>query len=283
MYSDAIMAFLRRIPQSNQDAIHLELLADGENADVLLGYALMLQTIGIVTIDEQYNIKATSQTAKYTLESIISFTENNLTWVDDWKTRGVHRDDTGALQNGATLLSELENRRIKVLEKASPSRYEEVVQVLIKRTNPQTGQAEFLMQYDANADQYQFIGGRRSPNDATLEIATIREIEEEVSNDLVFAGDYQLRCVIPELIVEATLSPTFGALTEYHFTVYHMTNLTQDIVLQDNDRWVAVEQIISGDIHVGERVISSSDNSMYQKMNQLITGGLANLADSSRI
>lgn len=282
MYSEAIVAFLHRIPQSNQDAVPLSQLVGDANTDVLLGYALMLQTIGVVSIDSAQNIKATSQTAKYTLESIASFTEHNLTWVDDWKTRGVHRQDTGVFQNGATLLSELENRRIQLLEIPTPSRYEEVVQVLIKRTNLETGQSEFLMQYDANAGQYQFIGGRRSPNDTSLESAAIREIEEEVSNDLVFSQDYQLTCIIPEMIVSATLSPTFGALTQYHFTVYHLSHLKQDIILQDNDCWVAIEDVLSGQIHADDENFTT-DNSMYQQMNRLVEGGLANLADSFRI
>lgn len=280
MVAEHIVAFLRHIPQSNQDAITLESIVAEGNPDTLYGYALMLQTIGIVQIDSQRRIKAQSQTAKYMLTSLASYVENDLRWIDDWKTRGVHREATGVLQNGASLLHELETRRMNLLETPSPSRVEEVVQVLIKRTNSETGEAEFLMQYDANADQYQFIGGRRSPHDATLQDAVVREIDEEIANTLTFGDDYQLDLILPDMVVAATLSPTFGALTEYHFTVYHMRNLTQEIDLQADDAWVSVNQVIIGKVEVDNQIVTANDASLYQQINAEIKGGLVNLADS---
>lgn len=283
MKQETIADFLRRIPQSNQDAMRIEDLSSDSHREVLYGYTLMLRTIGLVQINDDLMIKATSQTAKYTLESLASFVENDIHLVDDWKTRGVHRNGGGLLQNGATLLYQLEQRRLELLDDPSPSRREEVVQVLIKRSNPETGEAEFLMQYDSNADQYQFIGGRRSPNDETLEIAIIREIDEEIFNSLRYQQDYQLSLLLPDMVVEATLSPTFGALTEYHFTVYHMTHLTQDIQLQKFDAWVPVSSVLSGTVNAEGRTIMANDNSLFRQMNHSIPGGLAQLTDSFSI
>lgn len=283
MNSQTIVAFLRRIPQSNQDAVPIESITSNGDHDALFGYSLMLKTIGLVQVTDGTYIKASSQTAKYTLESLASYVENDIRWVDDWKTRGVHRQEGDLLQNGATLLYELEQRRLNLLDKPEPSRREKVVQVLIKRNNPQINESEFLMQYDSNANQYQFIGGRVSPNDDTLEIAIIREIDEEIFNTLYFPKDYQLSLLLPGMVVEATISPTFGALTEYHFTVYHMTHLKQDIKLQKYDAWVPISEVLSGKVRANERTITSTDNSLYQQMNRQIRGGLAQLADSFSI
>lgn len=283
MNSQTIIAFLRRIPQSNQDAVPIEDITSNGDHDALYGYSLMLQTIGLVQITDERQIKASSQTAKYTLESLASYVGHNIRWIDDWKTRGVHRQEGNLLQNGATLLYELEQRRLNLLNKPEPSRREQVVQVLIKRNNPLTHEAEFLMQYDANANQYQFIGGRVSPNDETLEIAIIREIDEEIFNTLYFPQDYQLSLLLPNMVVEATLSPTFGALTEYHFTVYHMTHLRQDIKLEKYDAWVPISEVLSGTVNANKRTITTTDNSLYQQMNASISGGLAQLTDSFSI
>ena len=60
MKSEIIASFLRRIPQSNQDAIPIEHIAENTNTDILYGYALMLQTIGLVQLDNTKRIKARS-------------------------------------------------------------------------------------------------------------------------------------------------------------------------------------------------------------------------------
>ncbi len=279
MTQQQIAAFLRQIPQSNQDAIAIDEITQHLNPDIAYGYALMLQTIGMVHIDEKRYIKAASQTAKYMLESLASYVEQDLQWIDDWKTRGVHREPTGVLQNGATLLHELETRRLALLADPMPSRIEEVVQVIIKRTNPETGVSELLMQYDANANQYQLIGGRRSPSDQTIQDAIIREIDEEIANILIFETDYQLSLLIPDMIVEATLSRTFGALTQYHFMVYHMTNLNQEIILQAEDAWIPLDEVLRGDANSDE----PSGNSLYQQMDAALRGGIEQLSDSFSI
>lgn len=282
MNTPNIATFLRAIPQSNQDAVHIADLVDDASVDVFVGYALMLQTIGVVTLTEQGMVKATSQTAKYTLESLASYAERDLRFVDDWKTRGIYRTDEGAFQNGATFLHALETRRLQLLDNPTPSRTEQVAQVLIKRTNPETKQPEFLMQFDDNAQQFQLIGGRRSPNDATIQDTIIREIDEEVANTLRFGIDYQLALLLPDMVVEPTLSRTFGALTAYHFTIYHMTDLRQPITLQPEDAWVPIEDIIHGRVHMDDDVVTATDDHIYGQMDTLIDGGLTSLPDSFR-
>lgn len=242
-----LAAFLRRIPQSNQTALPIEQLANNEDINLLRGYALMLQTIGVVKLNENNLVQASSQTAKYMLESLASFVESGQTLIDDWETRGIYRDNTsGSLQNAATFLHEMEKRRVSILVSPPPVRNEQVAQVLIKRTNPMTGQSEFLFQYDANADQYQLIGGRRKITDETLEVAIIREIEEELVDNLQFPQDYKLSLVAEDLTPKPTLSPTFGALSEYHFWIFHMYDLNQTLNLHENDIWVPIDDIIRG-------------------------------------
>lgn len=277
MNRDIIINFLHNIPQSNQDAIHLHKLVPPDTTDLFMGYATLLQTIGLVQLDGLM-IKATSQTAKYALMSLSSYVENELPIVADWKTRGVHRDaEAGALQNGATFLFELEKQRVAHLDTPAPSRHEEVVQVIIKRTNPQTGQAELLMQYDANADQYQLIGGRRSPNDATQLISIVREIDEEVKITIIYQQDYQLELIIPKMIIPSTISRTFGALTEYHFTVYHMTGLQKSIELGQDDAWLPLSDLLSDDM------TAPQNQSLLQQIDQMLLGGINSLSDSLSI
>jgi 8-oxo-dGTP pyrophosphatase MutT (NUDIX family) len=275
-----LAAFLRRIPQSNQDAQKLENLAPDLDSQVLQGYLLLLQTLGAVQL-HQDSVKASSQTAKYLLESLATYVENGQKLVDDWHTRGVYREENGVFQNAATLLFEMEKRRIALQEAPRPSRREEVAQVLIKRTNPVSKQAEFLLQYDKNAHQFQLIGGRRKHLEEDLHTTMIREIEEELADELKIAQDYQLVPIILDLSPTPILSPTFGALTEYHFWIFHMRDLSRELSLQANDAWVSVDEVLAGKVHWQGQIVESNPE-IYQLINQHIEGGLTALADSFR-
>ena len=283
--SAKLAAFLRRIPQSNQSAVSLKQLAQDDNVHLLRGYVLMLQTLGAVRLNEHDCVQASSQTAKYFLESLASFVESGEQLIGAWETRGVYRDSaSGPLQNAATFLHELEKRRISLLDEPPPSRDEEVAQVLIKRTNPETGQAEFLLQYDDNAGQFQLIGGRRKLTDVSLEATIIREIEEELEDDLRFQQHYELVAVAKNLTPEPSLSPTFGALSRYHFWIFHMCGLTQPLQLQPNDQWVPIDDVLQGRvIKKNGEMIESANDAIYKLIDETIEGGLAGLEDSFSI
>lgn len=287
MDSRQLAAFFRQIPQSNQSARTLTDLAGsdatGQHIAALQGCALVLHMLGLVDFDPRTAlIRARSQTARYALISLSCYLEDDLRVVDDWKTRGVRRQGEDPFQNGATLLYWLETQRQTLQETVTPSREERVAQVLIKRLNPQTGAHELLFQYDANADQYQFIGGRWRPGDSDLRETMIREIEEELEEGaLVHGRDYTLQMVAQDVSPPLTLSPTFGALTAYDFTVYLMTGLQRDLVLQPEDRWVPVDQIRRG-------VVIEADGSecpfertdIYETLDDLLPGGWEGLMSS---
>lgn len=277
--------FLRQIPQSNEDALTLADLADdrSDEAEIrfLCGCAHMLDLIGVVQFTPGLpagtsRIKASAQTAKYTLMSLASYLEADIPIITDWKGRGVHQEAGEILANGASFLYQLERGRLNKLNDAEPSRYERVAQIIIKRTNPQSGAAELLLQYDHSARQYQFIGGRwRDSDGKDLKLTAIREVEEELqASNLKYGVNYDLFLLLPDLTLPATLSPTFGALTMYRFWVFHMVKTNTPLILQENDRWVPVEDLLKGDIDI------SHTNSLFDAINAQLSGGLAQLTDS---
>lgn len=274
--------FLRRIPRSNDAAQPLDALSNGINPAMLRGYVEMLCTIGIVQTDDDDNLQASSQTAKYMLDSLAEYVEAGLPLVDDWHTRGVNRDEGNPLQNAATLLHVLEERRVAAQQNPRPSRQEDVAQVLIKRTNPQTATPELLFQYDSNATQYQLIGGRRKDHETIFE-TLVREIEEELLDSPRHKTDYQLQLIAERIQPPSVLSPTFGALTEYSFWIYHMTDIQRPLTLDADDIWVPVASIRAGYVMnpLGEKVPFNVTD-IYEAIDRAIDGGLTNLPDSFR-
>jgi len=288
-----IPEYLRAIPQSNQNAQTIPQIMgddlDDETLAMLVGYAFALQTLGVVQIKTgetfaQMQIQAASQTAKYALISLASYVESGEQLITDWHTRGVQNlPDDKLLDRGAKLLYAMEAQRIDRIPDAPPSRIVKVAQVLIKRTNPKTGQPELLFQYDANAGHYQLIGGRWSERDGDDMLKTIvREIDEELeASDIQHQRDYQLQLIAGDVSPTPTLSPTFGALSKYHFWFYHMTDLKKTLTLQEDDQWVPVQQVLGGYvINDEDEKVPFSFTEIYEAMDKAVPGGLLKLSDS---
>lgn len=271
--------FLRHIPQSNETP---QPLPQGVSEGAFLqGFVACLVLWGLVRVTEA-GIQASAQTSKYTLNSLAAYIEQEDAIISDWQTRGAYQPNP--LANGATFLRWLDEQRLARAEDAPPSRVEHVAQVLIKRTNPITGKSEFLLQYDRNAQQYQLIGGRASPRDNDDRLATItREITEELPlSPLHYGEDYQLDLLLEDLMPPRAISPTFGALTQYHFALYHMRHLKKDLALQDNDRWVTGEELLAGAVRIeGANSVPFHGNNIYPLIHAQLVGGLDHLADST--
>jgi hypothetical protein len=284
---DVICHFLLHIPRSDSESLPLTrlMLKDRlETSEMLIGCAWMLRLWGMVEFDtEQQTISARSQTAKYALNSLAASLQADLLLVENWKTRGVEEHP---FHNGASFLYAIEQRRLEAAVPATPSRRERVAQVLICRRRPHQEQ-ELLFQYDPKARQYQLIGGRWSPRDGEshdLHRTIVREIEEELpANTLIYGRDYQLELITSNLTPPPSLSPTFGALTEYHFHIYYLHNLLRPLILGNDDCWVPVSQIRAGGVlnDQGERIAFDRAD-LYQEIEATIPGGFDSLADSVR-
>jgi len=284
MSNQTIAEFLRQIPQSNQPKQTIcQLYESSQNDDyqTLFGIIKMLEILGIVTLESADSagnslIQASSQTAKYALMSIADYIEREEPIITDWETRGIQSNILG---NGATFLQALEQERFKRFDTITPSRYVKAAQVFIKRINPETGKHELLFQFDENANQYQLIGGRWSEKDGDdIKVTIIREIEEELPlNNIPYPDTYQLALLLDNFTVEGTISSTFGALTNYTFWLYHMTNLKIDLQLQPEDKWIPVDMILNGVVIEDGQEFPFANPNIFQRINQALPNGLAGL------
>ncbi len=279
---ELLCQFLLNIPRSDSDSVPLSQLAPQDAVAALEGCAWMLRLWGMVEFDpEQKLIRARSQTAKYALNSLAASLDADISLIENWKTRGV---EAHPFRNGASFLYAIEQRRLMAAIPATPSRREKVAQVLICRRRPHQEQ-ELLFQYDPKARQYQLIGGRWSPKDGDdIQRTIVREIEEELPSDiLVYGQDYQLDLIAANLTPPPSLSPTFGALTEYHFHIYYLHGLVHPLTLGSEDCWVPVSQIRAGGVlnERGEHIAFARVD-LYEAIEAVIPGGFEALADSVR-
>jgi hypothetical protein len=287
--NQAIAEFLRQIPQSNHNKETLQNTYNSyENPDdlsVLYGIARMLEVFGVIELEDQEPIgesliRASSQTAKYTLMSFAEYFERETPIIKDWETRGIKNS---IFTNGATFLHTLEHDRLTRFDNPAPSRYVKVAQVLIKRINPVTSDHELLFQFDANANQYQLIGGRWSEKDGNdLQATIIREIEEELPlNNIPYPETYDVQCLIDNLIIDGEVSNTFGALTHYTFWIYHMVGLNVQLELQPEDLWLPIPMILDGIVSVNGVDYPFTSPEIYQQIDQSLDNGLIGLSVSN--
>jgi len=233
--------WLRALPQSRYEPRPLQDLPGGEVFG--RGIAALLATWGAVEASAS-GVRAASQPAYYFLHSLADWAESGDAIVDDWtETEGV-RPET-ALSHGSSLVFALEQARLHRFPDAPAIRRTEVAEVLVVRPgNP----PQFLVQWDARAGQYQVLGGRRKDDrdwQEPIEQTAIREMEEELGHQISYAaGDFSLS-FLASFEGARRLSPSFGALTAYHFTFYQALNLP-GIELGPNDRWVTRAEMLAG-------------------------------------
>ncbi len=236
-----VAEWLRAIPQSRHDPIPLNSLPHGERIGRAL--AVMLEMWGAVELSAA-GIRAVSQSAYYLLHSLAAWLETKGHVIEDWSEEHGARANEG-LKHGASLVFLLEQARWRRFADAPPIRVATVAEVLIVRPGQPP---QFLVQWDERAEQFQVIGGRRKDDRdwiEPIEQTAIRELEEELHHQVSYQrGDFSL-VFLAEFEGEKRLSPSFGALTAYHFSFFQALNLPP-IQLGPLDRWVTREELIRG-------------------------------------
>lgn len=244
-----LAAWLRAIPQSRHAARPLADLPGGEAFGT--GLALLMQTWGAVEFSPA-GIRASSQPAYYFLHSLAAWAETSGEVIQDWSEQYGARADAG-LRHGASLVYLLESERLARNPAAEPIRRTPAAQILIVQPGRPP---RFLCQWDVPGGAFQLIGGRQRIDGSEIEpIAqtAIREMEEELAGQISYErGDFTLT-LLADFPGEKRLSPSFGALTAYHFTFFHARGL-QTIRLGSQDRWLSRDELLQGRTHDGKNV-----------------------------
>lgn len=241
--------WLRAIPQSRHQPRPLPDLPGG---DVIgRGLAALLEVWGAVELTED-GIRAVSQSAYYFLHSLAAWAETPGTVILDWAEFRAAADEQG-MRHGVSLVHVLDSERLRRYPDAKPIRQTPVAQILIiKPENP----PRFLAQWDDRAGAFQLIGGRQKRDLDWIEPifeTALREVEEELHGRVSYeAGDFKLE-QLAAFEGDIRLSPSFGALTSYHFTFFRAFDLIP-VELEAGDTWISRENLLAGSDDRGKPV-----------------------------
>lgn len=120
--------------------------------------------------------------------------------------------------------------------------------MLIKRTDPETHAPQILFQYDHTPSVTSSSAGASAPR-AIQRLKTPSNAKSQRNSTATCTPpkDYTLRLLAADLRTPPVLSPTFGALTEYTFHFYLMTNLRHPLTLNPDDRWINLDEALATD------------------------------------
>ncbi len=284
--TENISKIIENIPRSDDDAVSLEnICSSALNNNPSCKYCLQtliafLQVFDVVSVknNTDITIKAKSQSAIYFLRSLALYIRNNHKFSTNWDRRGVGdiKSIDHILSTGTHIVYLMEKRRTEEYKDYTPIRKEIVSQVIIKARIRGYRKSVYLMQYDSNAHQYQLIGGRRRSTENDPLTVMKREFREELPlNQLRYGIDYELKEIAKDLKIKK-LSRTFGAYTEYNFTIYHATIKNNKLALGPNDKWISLNELLSGktndDVNIPNEIIC--------KIDDVLGSGIEGLKDS---
>jgi hypothetical protein len=273
-----ISNILENIPRSDKDALPIVKICTSasENNPACVNCAQTIITFlhvfdAIIIVNESNNkirVKAKSQTATYFLRSLAQYIRNNYKLATNWEREGVgdYSSLDQILTSGAYLVYLMESNRVDEYNDLTPIRKECVSEVIIKARIRGKSKPMYLMQYDPGAQQFQLIGGRMRSADGDVFTVMKRKIREELAqNNLVYDRDYDLIELVTNLTLKS-LSRTYGAYSEYDFTIYQALIKRKQLILGHNDKWVTYDEILEGKtkqgIKISSKIVIEVDNKL---------------------
>jgi hypothetical protein len=161
-------------------------------------------------------------------------------------------DLEGPPPRGVDILRAIEAARLARVPNPTPARVVEAAQSIIKTRID--GEDAYLMQFDTHADRYQPIGGKREPDETSLEQTLRREIAEELGLPAAPGPDLLTLTPLGHGWNELTLSATYGILTQYSFGFFHAAKLGFDLKIDQDTRWLTRGEVVAGVARDGRKI-----------------------------
>jgi len=206
-----------------------------ESTQQLVELLLLLNLIEL----ENDIVRPTGEVSSMFLQSLAAHLKSGFPVGLDWNDL-----DSESLR-GVDILRAVETARIQSLTDPPPARIVSVVQAIIKTSID--GVDHYFMQYDYKARRYQPVGGKVDPEDKDAVAALCREIFEELELSSIPTGSDLTLELIKEGWHEQTISATYGILTSYTFSFFHITDIWSFSLRQNNiNQWLPQAEIAAG-------------------------------------
>ncbi|MET8665036.1 NUDIX domain-containing protein [Streptomyces tendae] len=266
--STADLARRAGIPAAETDTVVPAVLA------LMSGFGVLREQ----TADGDTTVTVISSQAAYFLRSLAAYLRSDRCVLDNWERAGAEDGpySAGQVLYGPQFLYLAEHRRAALDADAPPLREVDVVQVITKARQRGRGtRAQYLFQYDERARQYQLPGGHVRASDADPAAAAVRELEEELAGYV----HHPARDVLSELGTIEAVQPsrTFGVVTKYRVTFFHLKTDPDRLLPGPAARWLDGDRILDPAFRVGR---ASLNVTALVRLDAALPGGLRGLPTS---
>jgi 8-oxo-dGTP pyrophosphatase MutT (NUDIX family) len=216
---------------------------DAATNGYLIGWIDMLAYLGMLRRSaDEATVQIVSVQAGYMLRMLVALLDMRVPLIADWDSEGITPDMMHPFAKGVDLLAAAERRRLEVDPHSSPLRTVESVIGLIAQ-EASAGQRRYLLSWDEPAQQWQFVGGRTSVHDVSLQAALLREMTEELACAPLVEGVHVHLSRIGEPFTLQRVSPTYGMLSSATFHAFAVGFLGPLPRLPADTRWVSEAEI----------------------------------------
>ena len=266
-----IAKMLERIPFHDADGVSSEELCPSPERDAaacrqcVFSLLTFLQVFDVLNIRKDTKsgdmiIKASSEIATFFLKSLSQYISKDFKLTSDWDSPGIGKEllKENAFTSGAHLVYFIENKRIKHYHEKTAIRTAQISLGIIKAKVGGNTKPVYLFHWDAEAKQYQLIGGHvRSKDTDPFEVLK-KEIREELSGEqLTYQKDYELK-KIADNISFSDQSRTVGAFTEYKATLYQIIFKKPKIRFGPDNKWITWEELLQGKTKNNHRIANDT-------------------------
>ena len=224
-------------------------------------------------------VKAEAPTATLFLRSFAEYLAKNQNLLGNWSRPGTVDPPytESEVLAGPQFLYLIESRRLRADPNAPAIRRTEVAQVVISRKA--RGQAmKYLVIHDAIARQYQLPGGHRRPGDTDTHDVAIRELEEELPGFTFDPG--RDRLVELRTVEINQVSRTYGVLTAYKITFFHLRSTRSALQVGPQARWIAESALLAEDADIGGQTLNLNG---LHRLDTMLPGGIRGLEPSFQL
>jgi 8-oxo-dGTP pyrophosphatase MutT (NUDIX family) len=143
---------------------------------------------------------------------------------------------------GVDVLRVAESARAGSMPGPTPAREARVVQAIVK--SRERGEDRYLMQYDKHAGCFQPLGGKQEPGEDDPGLSLRRELTEELELDSPPGPESCELNLLDETWGTVVPSATYGVLTRYTFTFFHVANVRFPIRVDGDTCWLTRGEIV---------------------------------------